>query len=126
LTDNRDFKGEQPRIRLNTAWFDEEFVSSDQWESMHEWENIFGKHRHSNARWRVFDPENKRHQDVDMCERFRKVIKVPWKKFYWLCETCDHIVTTGNTLIPWKSNKSDGSDYDSQKRRIMQNLFQLR
>lgn len=79
------------------------FMSTEEYEAILRYEKIFGKKkRHKNEKFDIFPNLRKRYfyeEDKEHCIRCGKVIRLPWKNYYGLCEECDGI--TAKSYLPW-------------------------
>ena len=119
-------------VDLNVDDFDtRNNMSTDEYDSLIQWESIFGKKRHINQKWKIFpriglnvsyNPEN---PYTLYCARCGKVIRIPWKNYghhypwenYGLCFECNEKVETETWgKIPWKhtstSSRNDERGYN--------------
>ena len=97
-------------------------MSTEEYEAILRYEKIFGrKKRHKNEKFDIFPNLRKRYfyeEDKEHCIRCGKVIRIPWKNYYGLCEECDGI--TAKSYLPWDvflTTSEDNKGY---------NLFNLR
>lgn len=131
LTSHGDF-GINNRVNLNLIPqtpldYDDDsedglFMSTEEYETILRYEKIFGKKkRHKNEKFDIFPNLRKRYfyeEDKEHCIRCGKVIRLPWKNYYGLCEECDGI--TAKNYLPWDgfiTARMDDKGY---------NLFNLR
>lgn len=82
---------------------DDDFITAEAYDAILHYEKIFGnKKRHKNEKFDIFQNLRKRHfydEDKEHCIRCGKVIRLPWKNYFGLCEECDGIVSKGD--YPW-------------------------
>lgn len=97
-------------------------MSTEEYEAILRYEKIFGrKKRHKNEKFDIFPNLRKRYfyeEDKEHCIRCGKVIRIPWKNYYGLCEECDGIVAKGD--YPWETYQIVWGDDKGY------NLFNLR
>lgn len=110
LTENRDFRGKPTIvIDINDVRL-RESITNDEWEALSKHENIFGRKYHYTEMLDVFsDPESFEQEMREHCQRCGKLLRMPWKVRYDICERCDEILASefsGKTKFPWPSTKS--------------------
>lgn len=129
LTEHHDFGGGHQRFRLNTLlvdrWYDDDAISPDEYDHMVWWESIFGKFRHTNEKRTVFNKDEAYEKELrNYCQRCGKELRMPWKRFYDLCEECNYIVECDGERIPWKAYKKEGEE--ASPVTMASDLFSLR
>lgn len=117
LTANRDFsnRSRNPidihigQILNELPDIDSLCMTSDEYNALEWYEGIFGRNRHINEAYRVFDFEYKHTENWKRtCARCGKPIRVPWKNYGNVCEDCDCELEAHR--VSWKKYyMSDGS-----------------
>lgn len=115
LTANRDFGGgrfDDFTIDIPIALYDDEVMSSDEYEALCKYESFFGRRTHKNqARQMLGVLYDAPIKDLDAwrqtCLRCGKRL-VPWNNFGGICRECDGEISqsSGFWNIPWLSYNS--------------------
>lgn len=111
LTENRDFRGKPTIvIDINDVRL-RESITNDEWEVLSKHENIFGRKYHYTEMLDVFsDPESYEQEMREHCQRCGKLLRMPWKVRYDICERCDEEI---NVVKPYTKRKSPWPTYKS-------------
>ena len=129
LTSHGDFGDNRANLipQLSPLDYDDDdsednVMSIEAYDAILRYEEIFGKKkRHKNEKFDIFQNLRKRHfyeEDKERCIRCGKVIRLPWKNHFGLCEECYGI--TANNYYPWDSCLTSWGDDKGY------NLFNLR
>ena len=105
LTLHRDFLKREPiRLSYVKTDADEENMSLDEYKHVVYREAFFGKVRHQSIKPKAFDYDRKYMEEWrDKCICCGATIRIPWRKFYDLCENCDK---RNNLRYPWQQKNA--------------------
>ena len=111
LTENRDFRGGRfqiPEMDIPLELWDEDIMTSEDYEKIRRWESIFGKKRHTNGKYRIFGITPFVKNLESRCCRCGKEFKIPWERERReLCKRCSDEVEHDNQYLkfPWNYMK---------------------
>ena len=128
LTERRDF-GDGTFTTLARPSFDLRHydgpMGRDEYEYIVWWESVFGRESHDNEKYTVFDKNETYEMELEThCHRCGKELRIPWKRYYNLCEKCNYDVDYEYERLPWKAWK--GSTSDGEPVSNARELFDLR
>lgn len=114
LTEHRDFSNNisingisQVLLREINRIQENDIMSTDEYNILWNYHSIFGFKRHTNMAEQIFKTKERKFKEdyYSHCERCGKLIRIPWRRIYGLCEKCNNVMETttsdGKIKFPW-------------------------
>lgn len=110
LTEHGDFRNRitfTGQLDIPIELWDEDIMTSEDYEKIRRWESIFGKRRHINRKRDVFEITPFKVHLEGHCYRCGKELRLPWKRDRDLCKECSDYIEHDNWYIkfPWRYNR---------------------
>lgn len=133
LTEHRDFSNNislnsisQVLLREIDCIEENDIMSTDEYNILWNYHSIFGFKRHTNMAEQIFKTKERKFKEdyYSHCERCGKLIRIPWRRIYDLCEKCNNVMETttsdGKIKFPWDIEITSSSRDDTM------DIFRLR